>query len=77
MAPLGENFRGNKEHILCPLCQNHLDNQPTFLQCEIMRKEMPEKIKIEEIYSQNIKLETAKTLNKVEELRETMIKRIE
>ena len=38
---------------------------------------MPEKIKIEEIYSQNIKLETAKTLNKVEELRQTMIKGIE
>ena len=77
MAPLGENFRGNKEHILCPFCQNHLDNQPTFLQCEVMRKEMPEKIKIEEIYSQNIKLETEKPLNKVEELRQTMIKQIE
>ena len=74
MAPLGENYRGNQGHIMCPLCQNHLDNQPTFLQCEVVKKETGINMHIEEIYRETISLETARNLTKVEEFREKWLK---
>ena len=77
MAPLGENFRGNQGNIVCPLCHNHLENQSTFLQCEVIKKELEVKIKIEDIYSQDIKLETARKITEVAELREKMLKKKE
>jgi hypothetical protein len=40
MTPLGENYRGNQGHVLCPLCNNHLDNQPGLLQSEEMKKKI-------------------------------------
>ena len=70
MAPLGENYRENQGHIMCPLCQNHLDNQPTFLQCEVVKKESGVNMHIEDIYRETISLETARNLIKVEEFRE-------
>ena len=33
MAPLGENFRSNQPLVVCPLCQNHLDNQLMTPKC--------------------------------------------
>ena len=77
MVYLGENFRGNKEHVLCPLCGNHLDNQPTFLQCEEIKKELKDEIKIEDIYVQNINLETPKNLMKIEEIRNKKLQNTE
>ena len=77
MAPLGENFRGNQGNIVCPLCHNHLDNQSTFLQCEVIKKELEVKIKIEDIYGQDIKLETARKITEVAELREKMLQKKE
>ena len=37
MAPLVKNFRGNSGHVVCPLCQNHLNNQRLAFQCEKLR----------------------------------------
>ena len=40
MAPFGENYRGGQDHVICPLCHAHLDNQPMALQCNQLKKEM-------------------------------------
>ena len=40
MAPLGENFRGNEQFKICPLCFSHLDNQSLIFQCEALKKKM-------------------------------------
>ena len=50
MAPFGENYRKKDEHIVCPLCFNHLDNQPTFLHCAAIRNKIPTTMEIEDIY---------------------------
>ena len=77
MAPLGENFRGNRENVLCPLCGNHLDSQPTFLQCEVIKKELTTNTKIEDIYVENVSLETAKTITRIEDTRKAKLKSLE
>ena len=73
MAPLGENFRGNQPLVVCPLCQNHLDNQPMALRCEEIKKKMTVKISIEEIYRDKISLEAAQELLKIQKTREKLL----
>ena len=73
MAPLGENFRGNQPLLVCPLCQNHLDNQPMALRCEKIKKKITVKISIEEIYRDKISLEAAQELLKIQKTREKLL----
>ena len=77
MAPFGENYRKNDEHVVCPLCFNHLDNQPTFLHCEAIRNKIPTTMDIEDIYCENITLETARNITIIEEIRKSKIKEME
>ena len=79
MAPLGENYRKNHEHVVCPLCSNHLDNQPTFLHCEAISisNKIPTKMEIEDIYCENITLETARNITIIEEIRKSKLKELE
>ena len=59
MSPFGENFRGGQEKVICPLCHNHMDSQSLALNCEEIRKEVQIKLRIEDIYRDNITLQTA------------------
>ena len=77
MAPIGENYRGNQERVMCPLCKKHLDNQPMALQCEKMNENQKIKLKIEDLYKENIPLEVARELLSIINLRERLIKEIE
>ena len=72
MAPFGENFRGKQMHTICPLCHTHLDNQPMALQCEEIKKELQIKIKIEDIFKDNIHLHVAQELNEVMKIRQKL-----
>ena len=39
MAKYGENFRGNKSSVMCPLCHTHLDNQKmSYENCPVLQK---------------------------------------
>ena len=69
MSKLGENFRGSRENIPCPLCGNHLDNQNMIFQCEVMKKEVNIKCKIEDIYQDTISLQTAINLEEIDKKR--------
>ena len=71
MAPLGENFRGNGCNIMCPLCDLHLDNQRTIFQCEEIKKQMTINCGLDDIYKENVKLETEQKLTEIEEFRES------
>ena len=71
MAPLGENFRGNGCNVMCPLCDVHLDNQPTIFQCAEIKRQMTINCDLDDIYKENVKLETAQKLTEIEEFRES------
>ena len=40
MEAFGENFRGGREFVMCPLCGTHLDNRQKSLQCICVRKKI-------------------------------------
>ena len=70
MANFGENFRNNRGPVLCPFCETHLDNQALSLQCTEVKKQITIKTDITDIYTQNISLESIKTITKISEIRE-------
>ena len=76
MSKLGENFRGSRENIPCPLCGNHLDNQNMIFQCEVMKKEVNIKCKIEDIYQDTISLQTAINLEEIDQKRTQLMENI-
>ena len=62
---------------MCPICKKHLDNQPMEPQCEKMNENQKIKLKIEDLYKENIPLEVAQELLSIINLRERLIKEIE
>ena len=71
MERFGENFRGGKGPVMSPLCNQHLDNQALVFQCPEIRKEIEIKGCIEDIYKDEMKPETIKTMTKILELRKS------
>ena len=69
MEKFGENYRAGRGPVSCPLCSNHLDNLEMAFQCPVIIKEQTIKGKPEDIYKENIKLETVETIVKIVELR--------
>ena len=69
MLEFGENYRGGRPHVTCPLCSLHLDNQETSYQCPVVQSEVDITGNIEDIYKEVIKPETAETLEKILEFR--------
>jgi hypothetical protein len=67
----GENFRGGNVAVMCPLCKLHFDNQAIGYQCPEIKKEMEVKGCIEDMYKEEIKLETVRTMTKILEIRKT------
>ena len=50
MEKFGDNYRGGKEYVMCPLCKLHLDNQDLCLQCPEVVKEIKCRGELREIY---------------------------
>lgn len=69
MEMFGENFRGGQEHVVCPLCNLHLDNQDMSLQCPVIRNNMEVKGEIADIYKEKISYDIIKTVSKISEYR--------
>ena len=66
MAPIGENYRGNRDTIICPLCKKAPDNQDHLFQCEILTEKVEiRRINMSDIYNDNITLETAEVLTQI------------
>ena len=73
MATFGENYRGGQPFVVCPLCLNHLDNQPMALSCEEMRKKLTIKISSEDIFKDDIPLEVAQQLSNFMKIRNDLL----
>ena len=73
MARFGENYKGGREFVMCPLCRKHFDNQNMSLDCEIMRSKMNIQCKMTDIYAETVTKETAKVLLQMMKLRETLL----
>ena len=66
-------WKGNQTNVVCPLCQNHLDNQPLAFRCKEIKKQITFKVKKEDIYGEEITLETAQELMKIVKEREKLL----
>ena len=75
MANFGENFKGDKNQTICPLCKLHIDSQSLLLQCPEVKKELQVNFSnltmttIDEVYLDRISEDTAKLLNHAMTLR--------
>ena len=75
MAPFGENFRGNREFVICPLCQKHLDNQSMSFQCEVLKDKMKIECSLTDIHSDSVTIKTAKTVLEMLKIREKILEK--
>ena len=73
MLPFGENFRGAKEIVICPLCRSHADSQALCLQCPAMMKELSSSVKLDGIYGDEVTIETAETIEEIMKIRKRII----
>ena len=73
MAKFGENFRGKLKNIMCPLCYSHLDSQSLSFQCRELTNRIDIRCDITDIYSDDIRLETVKTVAEMMKQRQLII----
>ena len=69
MENFGENYRGGRSQVVCPLCGTHLDNQQLSMQCPVIKKNVTVKGDMADIYKEDINIETIKTISKISEFR--------
>ena len=69
MEQFGENFRGGKDYVMCPLCKLHIDTQDLCLQCPEVAKKIKSSSDFKEMYGETIKKEIVKTVSQVIRLR--------
>ena len=69
MERFGENFRGSREFVLCPLCGDHRDSELLSFSCEAVNREISIECKYDDIFSQKIENKTIRTISKIMSLR--------
>ena len=73
MEKFGENYRGGEINIPCRLCGLHLDNQEMAFQCPVIRENLNVTGDIENVYSENIKMDIISAVSEISKFREEMI----
>ena len=73
MAIFGENYRGGRVEVICPLCETHLDKQELSYECPTIKKEVAITGSFSDIYSEEIELNTVETIKKITEVRKEML----
>ena len=73
MAKYGENFRGILKNVMCPLCYSHLDSQSQSFQCKELRSKIDIRCDIKDIYSDDVSVETVKTVAEMMKQRQLII----
>ena len=70
MANYGENFRGKKEVILCPLCSKHLDGQQiSFENCQVLKENIKMTGNYSQIFNPSVPQELVIILVQIEKFR--------
>ena len=60
--------------MICPQCSNHIDCQSLIGSCKVLVNKIGKKFRIEDIYKEQIDLETGKKIIKIEETRKKLEK---
>ena len=76
MENFGENYRGGASAIPCPLCNTHLDSQDKSFQCPIIRRKIEVRGNINNIFKEEIDLETVKTIHKISKYRKNTLENV-
>ena len=70
MANYGENFRGNRNAVLCSLCKTHLDCQKMcFENCPVLKKHINISGSYNQIFNTSVPREMVQTLLMIEKVR--------
>ena len=70
MAEFGENFRGGRESVLCPLCDFHLDSQEeAFYNCSYIQTLIEHNVNYFQLFSDNIPKKLIETIKAIENSR--------
>ena len=69
MANFGENFKGGRSQVNCPLCKTHPDKQELSYICPFINSKMEVEGDMNEIYGNNINKNTVETIEKITNLR--------
>ena len=73
MAEYGENYRGGREEVKCPLCYDHLDKQEWSYKCSMITNKLEIQGNFSDIYSDNINKQTVITLQQISDLRKQIL----
>ena len=73
MAPYEENFKGGREHVICPLCGNHWDTQEMSFQCEYLKQRITITCSMSDIYTEDITIHTARTITQMLRVRKNKL----
>ena len=69
MLKFAENYRGEANNVMCPLCNLHPDSQDMIEQCKIVKEKFTKPEKCKQIYKENVEVEDAKLLTDIIKLR--------
>ena len=73
MENYGENYRGGKSQVFCPLCSLHLDNQEQSFQCQVIKDNLNLTRDVRNLYKENIDVNTVKAFCKISDYRKQII----
>ena len=65
MLEFGENFKAGEEHIMCPLCHLHFDNQDLVTECPEIRKKIKIESRISDLYKETVNVKTVIMLEEI------------
>ena len=78
MARFGENFRGNKSFVICPLCHTHPDSQKmSYENCPVLVKNIKIPSEYEDIFKTYIPKYVVQALMDIEKFRDEFLSQIE
>ena len=74
MLQFGENYRGGRTNVICPLCCSHIDSQAFLTKCPKMQKYLITSDDLDILYTDHIDTKTIKTLEEAINIREKLLK---
>ena len=80
MTSFGENFRGGRDQVMCPLCSSHRDCQSFLLHCPELKDELQAKFgpdynkSIDEVFKEDIEVKTINLISYALDVRDSKLK---
>ena len=73
MERFGENFRGPRDSVMCPLCGDHRDSEMLSFSCAAVKREISVECNYGDIFSPIIESKTIRTMTKIMNLRNKIL----